>query len=128
MKTKALDNSASSQLLINNRHYTASVHCSYYAVFQYMKYMLAHTNNRPVSYSDQIQEGADSHENILRLIRDRINDPRKARAFGQEVRDLKKYRVSADYELTEFTDLDGLVCKEKADGLIAKLKTYFGNL
>ena len=52
MKTKALDNLASSQLLINNRHYTASVHCSYYAVFQYMKYMLAHTNNRPVSYSD----------------------------------------------------------------------------
>ena len=51
MKTKALDNLASSQLLINNRHYTASVHCSYYAVFQYMKYMLAHTNNRPVSYS-----------------------------------------------------------------------------
>ena len=41
---------------------------------------------------------------------------------------MMKYRVSADYELTEFTDLDGLVCKEKADGLIAKLKTYFGNL
>ncbi len=31
----------SAQILINNKQFTSSVHCSYYAVFQYMKYVLA---------------------------------------------------------------------------------------
>lgn len=43
MKTKAQSNLVSAQNLISCKQYTDSVHCSYYAVFQYMKYMLAHT-------------------------------------------------------------------------------------
>ena len=128
MKAKALDNLASSQLLIDQHHYTASVHCSYYAVLQYMKYMLANTNKSPVPYTSQSQPGSDSHDYLLGLIRDRINNPLNARNFVEGFRNLKKLRVSADYELLEFSDIDSLDCRSKADGLIMKLKTYFGNI
>lgn len=128
MKTKALENLASSQLLIDQHHYTASVHCSYYAVLQYMKYMLANTSKKPVSYPSQSQPGSDSHDYLIGLIRDRINNPLNARNFVEGIRELKKQRVSADYELFEFSDIDSLDCRSKAEGLIMKLKTYFGNI
>lgn len=53
MKTKAQSNLVSAQNLISCKQYTDSVHCSYYAVFQYMKYMLAHTDRRPITLEDQ---------------------------------------------------------------------------
>ena len=74
------------------------------------------------------QTGSDSHEYIIGLIRDRINNPRNARNFVEGIRELKKLRVLADYELLDFSDTDSLECKSKADGLIMKLKTYFGNI
>lgn len=128
MKTKAIDNLESAQILLNNKRFTTSVHCSYYAVLEYMKYMLAMTSDRPISYEKQSETKQDSHEYILCEIQNRISNPKNARNFTAKVRDLKQLRVIADYETKVFSDIEGLDCKSKAEGLIANLKNYFGNL
>lgn len=54
MKSKANDNLKSAQILIDAEQYTTSIHCSYYAVLEYMKYMLAKIEikrNRSVNYT-----------------------------------------------------------------------------
>lgn len=130
MKTKALDNIESAQTLIDCKQFTSSVHCSYYAVFQYMKYMLANTTNNPIALVDQdAHKGDSSHEYILTEIKNRIKkDPRTVRTFTETVRLLKNDRVDADYHSRKFSDIESIICKDHAVGLIANLKTYFGNL
>ena len=129
MNAKAHDNLQAAQTLINNGLCTSSVHCSYYAVFQYMKYILAKTNRNPVSYEEQkkITNREDSHEYIVKEIKNRINNPSKARDFLQATRVLKNNRKEADYELKAFSQDESLTCIDDAKGLIMKLKTYFGN-
>lgn len=128
MKQKALDTLQASQILINNNLFTASIHSSYYAVLQYMKYMLAHTSNRPISYEEQAKDGGDTHKFVLNEIKDRISNPRNRVSFAEGFRNLKKARVNADYTLEEFNDEDSTGYRQKAVGLIFNLKTYFGNL
>lgn len=128
MKQKANNTLSSSQVLINNKCFTASIHCSYYAVLQYMKYMLAHTDKDPISYEEQKKDGGDTHKFILQEIRNRIKTPRNAASFVDGFRNLKQARVNADYTLQEFTADDSTDYHQKANGLITNLKTYFGNI
>lgn len=134
MKFKAQGNIDVSQQLINmkdTQFCTASVHCSYYAVFQYMKYMLAKTDRNPISYQlqdEQCKNKTSSHDYLLIEIQNRILDSRNGRDFAQHVRSLKRERVEADYKSRMFTLEESLDCKQKAEGLITKLKTYFGNI
>lgn len=132
MKSKALGNLDVAQLLINERDErscTASIHCSYYAVFQYMKYMLENTDRNPISYEVQSENTKvqNLHEYMILEIKQRIPKQKDARDFAQDVRALKKDRVDADYSTREFSVEESLNCKQQAEGLITKLKTYFGN-
>ena len=135
MKTKAIGNLDVAGALINKQEEnscTASIHCSYYAVLQYMKYILAHTDKEPLSYEEQDEhsKGKSSHEYIIVQIKQRIDRhrPKAAQEFAQTVRELKDMRIDADYSSRQFTVEESLECKQQAEGLIAKLKTYFGNL
>lgn len=133
MKNKAQGNLVVAQILLNkNTPYcsNASVHCSYYAVFQYMKYMLATTSNNPIGYREQDEsyQNQSSHEALLSDITSRIRNESKARAFRQKVRDLRNYRVTADYQESEISLEEGLDCKQKAENCISNLKEYFGNI
>lgn len=135
MKTKAIGNLNVAGALINKQEEnscTASIHCSYYAVLQYMKYTLAHTDKEPLSYEEQDEQskGKSSHEYIIVQIKQRIDRhrPKAAQEFAQTVRELKDMRIDADYSSRQFTVEESLECKQQAEGLIAKLKTYFGNL
>lgn len=129
MKDKANTNLKAAQILIDSSQYTHSIHCSYYAVFQYMKYILAHAPNNPIDYTDQNKLNVDSHEHILNELANRIDKQQKeVRNFKEKVRFLKKERKNADYHLTDFTDIESLECKSQAEGLIMNLKTYFGNI
>ncbi len=134
-KEKAQNNLAAAQFLINQqcvKYYAPSVHCSYYAVFQYMKYMLAHATNNPLTYERQKENAyankSDSHVYILGEIEHRIDKRKDAIEFAIDVRDLKRRRVSADYEINKITLDESLECIKCAEGLIARLKRYFGNL
>lgn len=128
MKKKANSNLDSAQILIDNKQYDASIHCSYYAVFQYMKYILANLKERALSYEEQDEKRGDSHDYIIDEIRHRINPSKKGRDFAQQVRVLKSCRTIADYHLEQISQDDSLEQKLSAENLISKLKTYFGNI
>lgn len=120
----------SAQILIDNKQFTSSVHWSYYAVFQYMKYMLANTSNHPIAIAVQdAHSGESSHEYILTEIKNRIGaKPQIVRTFANMVRLLKNDRVDADYHQKEFSDIESITCRDCAKTLITNLKTYFGNI
>ena len=133
MKTKAIGNLEAAETLINKqeeKYYTASIHHAYYAVFQYMKYILAHTDMQPLSYEEQTEKsgGKGSHKYLINQIKQRINNSKKARKFVQAVRELKEARVDADYRIRQFTQEESLACKRQAEELITKLIMYFGDL
>ena len=138
MKTKAIHNIKAAEALIDKAeegYYTASIHHVYYAVFQYMKYELAHTDVEPLSYEEQTVKAKEnrvgSHDFIIKEINRRISrlaDPDTAQDFTQYVRELKGDRIDADYRSRQFTLEESLACKRLAEELITKLKTYFGDL
>lgn len=138
MKTKAIHNIKAAEALIDKAeegYYTASIHHVYYAVFQYMKYELAHTDVEPLSYEEQTVKAKEhrvgSHDFIIKEIYRRISrlaDPDTAQDFTQYVRELKGDRIDADYRSRQFTLEESLACKRLAEDLITKLKTYFGDL
>ena len=117
-----------SQILLNNNKSTPSVHCSYYAVFQYMKYMLSQTTDRPIPYENQQSDNLGVHDFVIGEIKNRINNRALKRQFCDGIRELKQARVQADYLEKEFSLEEGLRCKQNAEGLITNLKTDFGNI
>ncbi len=138
MKTKAIHNIKAAEALIDKAeegYYTASIHHVYYAVFQYMKYELAHTDMEPLSDEEQTvkakEDRVGSHDFIIKEIKRRISrlaDPDTAQDFTQYMRELKGDRIDADYRSRQFTLEESLACKRLAEELITKLKTYFGDL
>lgn len=133
MKTKAIYNLEAAAALIDKqdeRYYTASIHHAYYAVFQYMKYVLANTGTSPLSYKEQDEKARSkgSHKYVIEQIVLRIalqmDTYKKARKFGQAVRKLKGERVEADYSTRLFTLEECQTCKQQAEDLIAKLVIY----
>lgn len=108
--------------------WTTSVHCSYYAVFQYMKYLLAEKATPPISYEAQnSHQGESSHEFIIEKIKSKIADRSidSARKIRDRIRNLKHHRVEADYLQKVFTNEEALDCKQEADGIMTNLRTYF---
>lgn len=131
MKKKSQQSLEAAQNLIDLRKsfgYNSSIHCSYYAVLQYMKYMLAHTNKMPLSYAQQDSSNQSSHEFILTEIVNRMKGYNESREFTHLFRLLKKLRVDADYTIKDFTEYESLKCKENAIIAIDKLIRNFGDL
>lgn len=131
MKQKANDTMDAAQTLLNNKQATASIHCSYYAVLQYMKYMLANTDKDPIPYTKQVAEtdsSSSSHQFLIEEIQNRISNKDLRRQFNDGIRVLKRARIEADYTEKEFSLELGLMYKQNAQGLITKLKTNFGNI
>lgn len=109
----------------------ASVHCSYYAVLQFMKYLLANLKVDPISYDKQatICSNKGSHEVIIDKIRDHLSDMdfRKMRELIEAIRILKKQRSAADYSNAKFTVEQCLEIKQNAEGLKSKLQSLFND-
>lgn len=132
MRAKTDANLEAAKFLINSAdgiHCNASIHCSYYAVLQYMKFILHNLRSNPVSYDDQKSRGAQSsHDFIYReiLIRlERCSPPSDIRNYKNEFSSIKRYRVEADYGHTTFQLEDCLTCKENAEKLIWFIRSKF---
>lgn len=128
MNKKAFESLEAAKRLVETREsygYNSSIHCSYYAVLQYMKYALATCKTNPLSYEKQSEKKiGSSHEFILNEVKNRIDNIRNAKKFAETVRNLKKLRVEADYTQRNFSEEESLDCKEQAEGAINKLKQY----
>ena len=130
MKRKSEDTLTVAQELINRKGIfcTQSVHCSYYAVLQRMKYILAHLAKNPIPYDKQNPDDKSSHEKILEEIKNRIDKPKNGRNFSFEFRLLKNDRIKADYTEKQFNVDESADCKNRAESLLYKLKSYFGDI
>lgn len=122
---------AAQKLLYDHAVYaTQSVHCSYYAVFQFMKYFLAHNSRDPLSYEQQNRLSSKnklSHEVILEEVKNRLNlRPSELKKVTESIRDLKQARMRADYSTETFSEDEALNRKAQAESLISKLKNQVG--
>lgn len=116
--------------LLNNRFYAPSIHCFYYSVLQYMKYLLANLKENPISYEEQSSHREEnSHNYIIHEVINRINlkDYRKVKKIQEDIKILKKYRVNADYTQTSFSEEECVNIREKAETLKSMLKNYYNN-
>ena len=132
MQYKSDRNLAAAQRIIDGNDETycfASVHCSYYAVLQFMKYLLANVKVNPIPYVDQdAYSDSDSHERILKEVRNRMGqNPKVERSFLQTFNQLRKQIKLADYTTQRYTVLECIEIRDKADGLIKNLTSYFNN-
>lgn len=109
----------------------ASIHCSYYAVFQYMKYLLANLTHGAIPYDkqDEICREKDSHKTILDEIRKQLpgGNSRQERNLIEAIRALKTFRKKADYTQEVFSVVDCLGIKQDAEAAISNLKSFFNN-
>lgn len=105
----------------------ASIHCSYYSVFQYMKYILAHLRVRPYTYEQQnTGEKSASHERILNEIKNRLSLRAEDESdFKYSFDFLKKQRQLADYSTTTFTVEECIDIRDLAVRLRSTLDSQF---
>ncbi len=130
MKDKAQSNiDLATRLLNDGDDYSAnaSIHCSYYAVVQYMKHTLASDPLSPISLRDQDANaaGAGSHNYLITETASRLSQSARCRhSFLQRVRNLKQLRVVADYSSTIVGQREGKRCLEEAKSLIKQFEDY----
>lgn len=103
LKEKSEFNIDSAKELINLSYYAPSVHCSYYGSFQFMKYTLRRRQN--TTY-EQIENECKSYsggthgyiiQNILTLLRSKINNNIEFLKISRAIKDLKAFRIKSDY-------------------------------
>lgn len=130
MINKARNNIKAAQRIIDANDASicfASIHCSYYAVFQYMKYILANLKVRPYTYEQQdSNEKSASHERILLEIQNRLDMKREDESnFKYSFNFLKKQRQLADYTTATFTVEECIEAKDLAVSLRSTLYSQF---
>jgi uncharacterized protein (UPF0332 family) len=89
----------SSELLIHSHaHYSNSVHCAYYSVFQYMLHFHKVRGLRTFRDRDKLARNG-SHDQIISATFDNLFelDRSKGGLFNREMSKLKSERVIADY-------------------------------
>ena len=99
MEKKSQENIAAADTLIQAGYCNASIHCSYYAVLQFMKYTLDTKGLCPYNKQDESQ-GKSSHEAILSELSNNwcsCSDGQRKK-FIDAFRFLKKARTDADYK------------------------------
>lgn len=102
MNKKSEENILAADVLIKSAHYSSSIHCSYYALYQYMMYML---NQRyKCSYDQQrnLAGDASSHIKISQEFESKLtsDSPQLCIDVMQTFAALKQQRVRADYSTT----------------------------
>lgn len=92
----------SAKYLIENNCYASSVHCSYYACFQYMKHKLKICQN--TTYSE-IELACKNHisgthvyiiDGILNYLKNKIGLSEYT-TLKRRIKDLKQFRIDSDY-------------------------------
>jgi len=100
LNNKSEFNLVGAQLLIYNNLYAPSVHCSYYSVFQKLKYK--YVLKKDISYDDLAQmiilDTRNTHRYVIEEFCNFIQDRLKKRDLKNKINDLKAFRVESDYE------------------------------
>lgn len=119
-------NRAAADLLQANYFYPSVVHCSYYSCIQLMKHIFLFTLNK--SEADLEHEGkimaAGSHEVLINNITTLLKTNNKDwRTFNTNIIQLKRLRVSADYQDAEIDSKKGNDSISLSDVVLKLLKS-----
>jgi hypothetical protein len=102
LKEKSKFNIDAAQELINLNYYAPSVHCSYYASFQYMKFALK--EHRHITYekieSESLSYRGGSHNYLIDMVLMELNNNTGQRDYvdtKRKIKDLKNFRTDSDY-------------------------------
>ncbi len=113
-------------LLIENNLYAPSVHCSYYSVFQKIKYSFAKKTG--VSYEvlkqNIIADKRNTHKYIIEEYCDLIQDKFKKRALKNKINDLKVFRLESDYEELEINFEKSNLALIKSREILKEINTF----
>lgn len=105
LESKPDENLTCVSILKSNGYHTASVHCAYYAVFQYLKYSLTLLFQK--TYRDLDKEykqwelKGSTHDFYISYIRRKRTDLAEDEELGNfiaEIKKLRELRNKADYE------------------------------
>ena len=105
LKQKSEFNITAAENLVSLSLYAPSIHCSYYACFQLMKYALREFEG--ISYDDIDKVVSTStfseHSYIHKKIQDSIYgaDKREYAEFKRKLKDLYDFRIRSDYKNEE---------------------------
>ncbi|MCQ2235140.1 MAG: HEPN domain-containing protein, partial [Paludibacteraceae bacterium] len=105
MNKKSQENLDSAELLINAGRYTSSIHCSYYAVFQYAKYILNVCEYKPIPYDKQSLDHSQIISNLESRIEVISGDKTRSASIRSSIHCLKSDRKKADYKVRALKNL-----------------------
>jgi hypothetical protein len=132
-------NLTSAKLLIDNKFYASSVHCSYYALFQFMLCKISEYQQMSFEDISLSMKSKDSHndtkEVLLAIVRKIIVVPGldarqidvlnyQINRLRRKIDDLKTFRNESDYQNYEISNQKGLNSLTVSQEVIKKINEY----
>lgn len=125
MDKKSEENILAAEELISKGYYNSSIHCSYYALFQHMKYILDHCGLCTYESQDKKTNTKGSHDNILKELEPHIKDVQLRCKVHHSFPFWKKLRSVADYQVTQVVQGDSQKCLDDVRDIIEQLSKCF---
>lgn len=126
MKKKSDSNIRLAQDLINKTELNASVHCSYYGCFQFIKCILK--NNIGISYETQNKKRDGSHDFIITSLANEIASAKTLKHIRTDFYSLQEKRIIADYYQDDIDMDTSLLALQEAISVIFKINNALGGL
>lgn len=135
IKSKAIENYKAAMLLSNdnNKMYSASIHCAYYACFQFTKHILAQRCCIP--YNQQKKEAMDeaigTHNYVINEILNHLNLKNECDAYDiyhDKMSELKRLRTMADYDNIIISPVEAHKAMDFANDILDTLKGVYKGL
>lgn len=125
MNKKSKENIRVAEVLISQEYYNSSVHCSYYALFQYMKYILDSQGFCSYKEQDAKTNTKGSHNSILKELELHIKDAELCWKVRHSFLLCKKLRGIADYQVTQVVQEESQKCLDDVRDIIEHLSKCF---
>lgn len=127
-RKKAEENLSAAGLLIGNNMFSSSVHCSYYACFQFSKYVLANSCGLGYEKQEHESKGKDSHYYVPNCISNSLLKMTYQIAYADYNKwysKLKRLRKKADYLQDVITSKEATEAYGCADNIMSLLKNKY---
>jgi len=130
LRQKSEFNIEAAKLLIRGTYYASSIHCSYYSCLQLLKYSIKEFFDIDYEKLSVLisTSGMGTHQFIIDYV---VNEIKRnlsfedSRMFSRAIKDLKQYRIDADYNNIEINMDKGELALSKASEIRDYLKLNF---
>ena len=124
MNKKSEENILAADVLIKSAHYSSSIHCSYYALYQYMMYMLNQRYGCSYDQQRDLAGNASSHIKVSQEFERKLtsNSPQLCTDVMHTFWALKRQRGVADYSTTRIKKEIAECLREEVNKHLTALK------